>query len=413
MGQKSSFPITTKLAAKADVGLGNVDNTSDANKPVSTAQAAADAAVTAAAALALASHAAAATAHTKAQVGLGSVDNTADADKPVSTAQAAADAAVAAAAASALATQAASTTAALALKANDAATTAALALKAPSDSATFTTFLRGPTIADLAANGLDVVNTAHLQSQLAVRARFGSGAPSNGMGFDGDAYIRVDKPFAGVVYVKAAGIWNTLDNSYTFATLPAAGSTYLGAVVTVSDWKCQFECIQLAATGTYHWIPVTRNLCAFANRDFAPSALTAGTGALQVQQSYTTPAGIIVPGCELTFRQGWEWGGATAIKTMLVKNATSGDAILNRASAAAANVGSSNQVFVQVSSSSAAAERYLTNSVTDNGFNQGTTSFNSSTAWNLAAATAWQWGATVNAADTSRMVHASLDIKYP
>lgn len=39
---------TTLALAKGDVGLGNVDNTSDANKPVSTAQAAADAAVLAA-----------------------------------------------------------------------------------------------------------------------------------------------------------------------------------------------------------------------------------------------------------------------------------------------------------------------------------------------------------------------------
>jgi hypothetical protein len=48
---------------KAQVGLGNADNTSDANKPVSTAQAAADTAVTAAAAAALAGHVAAGDPH--------------------------------------------------------------------------------------------------------------------------------------------------------------------------------------------------------------------------------------------------------------------------------------------------------------------------------------------------------------
>ena len=72
---------------KADVGLGSVDNTSDADKPVSTAQAKAIAAKADASDL---------TAHkgntsnphnvTKDQVGLGSVDNTADKDKPISTA---------------------------------------------------------------------------------------------------------------------------------------------------------------------------------------------------------------------------------------------------------------------------------------------------------------------------------------
>jgi len=70
------------------VGLGNVDNTSDADKPVSTAQQAA---------LDLKADDADLTSHTgntsnphsvtAAQVGLGNVDNTSDADKPVSTAQ--------------------------------------------------------------------------------------------------------------------------------------------------------------------------------------------------------------------------------------------------------------------------------------------------------------------------------------
>lgn len=96
---------------KAQVGLGNVDNTSDANKPVSAAQAAANTAVATAAAAdattkANAAQAAAIAASTpvahatntgnphsttKAQVGLGNVDNTSDVNKPVSTAQAAAD----------------------------------------------------------------------------------------------------------------------------------------------------------------------------------------------------------------------------------------------------------------------------------------------------------------------------------
>lgn len=71
---------------KAQVGLGNVDNTSDINKPVSIAQKEY-----------IDSVQANLTAHendvsnphevTKAQVGLGNVDNTSDVDKPVSTAQ--------------------------------------------------------------------------------------------------------------------------------------------------------------------------------------------------------------------------------------------------------------------------------------------------------------------------------------
>lgn len=84
--------VKTLLAlSSADVGLANVDNTSDVNKPVSTAQAAAIAAKADISTL---------TSHTgntsnphsvtKSQVGLSNVDNTSDVNKPVSTAQAAA-----------------------------------------------------------------------------------------------------------------------------------------------------------------------------------------------------------------------------------------------------------------------------------------------------------------------------------
>jgi len=94
---------------KTHIGLGNVDNTSDANKPVSTAQQTAldlkadqgdlDAYIASNdAEVASKADASALTAHenatdnphgvTKSQVGLGNVNNTADSDKPVSTAQA-------------------------------------------------------------------------------------------------------------------------------------------------------------------------------------------------------------------------------------------------------------------------------------------------------------------------------------
>lgn len=86
------------VLVKADVGLSAVDNTADSAKPVSTAQATALAAKADSSALAAKADASALTSHTsntsnphsvtKAQVGLGSVDNTSDAAKPVSTAQA-------------------------------------------------------------------------------------------------------------------------------------------------------------------------------------------------------------------------------------------------------------------------------------------------------------------------------------
>jgi hypothetical protein len=77
------------VLGKTDVGLGNVDNTSDVNKPVSTAQ---QTALNLKANLASPTFTGTVSGITKTMVGLGNVDNTSDASKPVSTAQAAADA---------------------------------------------------------------------------------------------------------------------------------------------------------------------------------------------------------------------------------------------------------------------------------------------------------------------------------
>lgn len=69
---------------KTHVGLGNVDNTSDANKPVSSAQATA---LASKAPLDSPAFTGSVTGVTKAAVGLSNVDNTSDSNKPVSTAQ--------------------------------------------------------------------------------------------------------------------------------------------------------------------------------------------------------------------------------------------------------------------------------------------------------------------------------------
>jgi hypothetical protein len=74
----------TVVLTKTDVGLANVDNTADANKPVSTA---AQTALNLKAPLASPTFTGTVAGITKSMVGLGSVDNTADTAKPVSTAQ--------------------------------------------------------------------------------------------------------------------------------------------------------------------------------------------------------------------------------------------------------------------------------------------------------------------------------------
>ena len=77
--------VSTAVGAltKSSVGLGNVDNTSDANKPVSTAT---QTALDLKAPLASPTFTGTVSGITKSMVGLGNVDNTSDANKPVSTA---------------------------------------------------------------------------------------------------------------------------------------------------------------------------------------------------------------------------------------------------------------------------------------------------------------------------------------
>jgi hypothetical protein len=76
---------------KSIVVLGNADNPSDANKPVSTAQ---QAALDLKAPIASPTFTGTVGGVTKSMVGLGNVDDTSDANKPVSTAQGTADTAV-------------------------------------------------------------------------------------------------------------------------------------------------------------------------------------------------------------------------------------------------------------------------------------------------------------------------------
>ena len=79
-----TFTGTVSGISKSMVGLGNADNTSDANKPVSTAQ---QTALNLKANSATPTFTGNVSGITKSMVGLGNVDNTSDVNKPVSTAQ--------------------------------------------------------------------------------------------------------------------------------------------------------------------------------------------------------------------------------------------------------------------------------------------------------------------------------------
>ena len=132
-----TFTGTVRGISKSMVGLGNVDNTSDAGKPVSTAQLAA---LDAKAPLASPTFTGTVGGISKSMVGLGNVDNTSDAGKPISTAQ----------------------LAALAEKAD----TTALNAKAPIASPTFTGTVGGITKSMVGLGNVD--NTADLSKPVSI-----------------------------------------------------------------------------------------------------------------------------------------------------------------------------------------------------------------------------------------------------
>ena len=160
------------VLTKSDVGLGLVDNTSDASKPVSTAQATA---------IGLKADSSTVSSHTsntsnphsvtKTQVGLGNVDNTSDVNKPVSTAQA-----------------------------------TALNLKANLASPVFTGTVSGITKAMVGLSSVD--NTADSAKNVLSATKLTTASTIGGVSFDGTANINLPG-------VNVAGNQNTTGNSAT------------------------------------------------------------------------------------------------------------------------------------------------------------------------------------------------------
>lgn len=132
---------------KADVGLGNVDNTADADKPVATSV---SNALALKAPIASPTFTGTVSGVTKAMVGLGSVDNTADTAKPVSTAQ-----------------------------------QAALDLKAPLASPTFTGTVSGITKAMVGLGSVDNTSDAAKPISSATQTALDAKAPINNPTFTG------------------------------------------------------------------------------------------------------------------------------------------------------------------------------------------------------------------------------------
>ena len=184
---------------KADIGLGNVDNTSDVNKPLSTAQknyvdtAIASIPTGGSGAVSSVAGRTGDVVLTKTDVGLSNVDNTSDINKPVSTAQAAANTSVQNAAATDATTKA------------NAAQAAAIAASAPishvgsggTSHAAVTTTVNGfMSAADKvkldAITGVNTGDQTTITGNAGTATKLQTARTINGVSFDGSANITIN-----------------------------------------------------------------------------------------------------------------------------------------------------------------------------------------------------------------------------
>ncbi|SMD17847.1 beta strand repeat-containing protein, partial [Pedobacter nyackensis] len=271
-----TFTGTVTGVTATMVGLGNVDNTSDANKPVSTAtQAALDAKGSVAdlalkAPLASPAFTGAVTGVTATMVGLGNVDNTSDANKPVSTA-----------------TQAA-------LDAKGSA--ADLALKAPLASPIFTGTVTGVTAAMVGLG--DVSNTSDLAKPISTATQVALDAKEPLITTGTSAqYLKGDKTL-GTFDKVAVGLGNVDNTSDLAKPISTATQTALDLKGSVADLELKAPLASPTFTGVVTLssgaVGVTQiagnNSVAIATTAYADAAVT--TSAANKQNMLTNSAGL-------------------------------------------------------------------------------------------------------------------------
>jgi hypothetical protein len=170
------------------------------------------------------------------------------------------------------------------------------------------------------------VNQVTLAAALAASGRLYSGTGSpNGVvtGVSGDGYVRVDTPFAGVLYLCSGGTtWALAQTSTTWAARPSASSNS-GAVITVSDWNADFF-----SDGT-NWTPLGKRLTIDQFVATSYPSRTTGTGAVVNMRSTSVPIGLLYAGCKLHAQWKVEWAGTSASTKTLVFDDTGGQFWLN------------------------------------------------------------------------------------
>lgn len=273
----SAAAKTALSLVKADVGLANVDNTSDLGKPVSTAT---QTALDLKAPIANPTFTGTVSGITKAMVGLGNVDNTSDANKPVSAAQQTAldgkqplD--------SDLTAIAALTT-----------TTFGRARLTDADAAAAKTALV-LTKADVGLANVDNTSDANKPVSTATQTALNLKANLASPTFTGTVTLPAGQVVNGVTLSTAQGTTNFLRGDGTYAAPPAGGSVAWGAITgTLSaqtDLQAELNLKANIASPTF-----TGTVTLPAGQVINGVTLTTGGSAttfLNAAGTYTTPAG--------------------------------------------------------------------------------------------------------------------------
>lgn len=137
-----------------------------------------------------------------------------------------------------------------------------------------------------------------LVSGLLAKIRASNGAPTGGS--DGEYAARMDKPFVGLPYLRTAGVWNALDQNYTWAGKPTPSSTYSGIVITITDvgyGGSDFICKSRDGGTTWAWEPLAPLTLFTITADTA--AVTNSVLTFQQCVTYVPPVGLVQPGQHL------------------------------------------------------------------------------------------------------------------
>lgn len=271
-----------------------------------------------------------------------------------------------------------------------------------------------PLVDSAASNVLKRLTWSNLKATLktyldTVYAKTSNGAPSGGT--DNDTVMRTDKPFVGVLLKRTSGSWAAIDNSYTWATRPAASSTNVGCIITITDWGggVDFICVTYDSGSTYHWVPVSRVLRIVQTN--VPTSGHTGDTSQFTHASATVPAGLVFAECIARIAGCWEKTGTAGICTPLMD--VGGQSIANLGAIGATGLSGNSQGFAHFTSD-LSSTRVPVASAAAPGFYQSSVALMGTLTSNFANATTWNWRLTnANSGDTSWYATRTLEIFFP